>query len=192
NSAMSTVWVVRCTSTRLTHYWKICRLPFPSMHCQLRQTFSSQQASALYYTELEQGLKSNFLSDTIINRLMLFIVNTGLLTSLFAMATLISLVISPLTLIYATFYFCIGRLYTNSFLATLNARKAITGQVDDVSHMLVSIPPAFSNTRQISTGNKLQHQAISIRIETTQEQHSMVSKNDLVCFYSPRGPLILD
>ncbi|KAH0579391.1 hypothetical protein H2248_003530 [Termitomyces sp. 'cryptogamus'] len=95
------------------------------------------------------------------------------------MASLISLIASPLTLIYATFYFCIGRLYTNSFLATLNARKAITGQVDDISHMLVSIPPTLLNTQQGSAGKKSHQQTISIRIETTQEQHGKVPASNL-------------
>ncbi|KAG6867251.1 hypothetical protein C0993_005198 [Termitomyces sp. T159_Od127] len=74
-------------------------------------------------------------------------------------------------------------IYTNSFLATLNARKAITGQIDDVSHMLVSIPPKISTTQQSSSiGNRSQAQAISIRIETTREQHGVASSGTSVCF----------
>ncbi|KII84161.1 hypothetical protein PLICRDRAFT_179836 [Plicaturopsis crispa FD-325 SS-3] len=67
-------------------------------------------------------------SDTIITRLVVFTVNTGLLTSVCAISSLIAIVASPDTLIYATFYFCIGRLYANSLLATLNARKSIRGE----------------------------------------------------------------
>lgn len=70
--------------------------------------------------------------------------------------------------------------YTNSFLATLNARKTITGQIDDVSNMLVSIPSALSNTCQSSIRNKTQKQAISIKIETTREQHGVVANNNSV------------
>ncbi|KAF8063374.1 hypothetical protein FPV67DRAFT_239993 [Lyophyllum atratum] len=115
-------------------------------------------------------------SDTIINRLILFVVNTGILTSCCAVASLVSLVASPNTLIYASFYFCIGRLYTNSLLATLNARKSLTGTIDDVSHMLVSLPRSVV-TPSGSTGGiegGLQNtgksnQNISIRIDTTKE-----------------------
>ncbi|KAF9463770.1 hypothetical protein BDZ94DRAFT_588844 [Collybia nuda] len=107
-------------------------------------------------------------SDTIINRLILFVVNTGVLTSCCALASLISLLASPKSLIYASFYFCIGRFYTNSFLATLNARKSLTGTVDDVSHMLVSLPPSVL-TPAGSIGTKAGGQNISIRIDTTKE-----------------------
>ncbi|KAF8067014.1 hypothetical protein FPV67DRAFT_1224385 [Lyophyllum atratum] len=115
-------------------------------------------------------------SDTIINRLILFVVNTGILTSCCAVASLVSLLASPNTLIYACFYFCIGRLYTNSLLATLNARKSLTGTIDDVSHMLVSLPPSVM-TPSGSTGGiegrqtigKGPSQNISIRIDTTKE-----------------------
>lgn len=104
-------------------------------------------------------------SDSIITRLMVFVVNTGMLTTICAVSSLIALVVSPNTLIYATFYFCIGRFYTNSFLATLNARRSISGSTqhtENTSHMVMSIPTSVLN------GRKTQ-QDIAIRIETTQE-----------------------
>ncbi|KAF8800906.1 hypothetical protein BYT27DRAFT_7116379, partial [Phlegmacium glaucopus] len=64
-------------------------------------------------------------SDTMINKLILFAVNTGFLTSICAVASLVSIVVAGHTFIYIGFFFCIGRLYTNSLLATLNARKMI-------------------------------------------------------------------
>ncbi|KAF7368464.1 hypothetical protein MVEN_00169600 [Mycena venus] len=71
-------------------------------------------------------------SETMVNRLILFTINTGLLTSLCAVASLISLIVSPKTLIYASFYFCIGRLYSNALLASLNARDVIRGSINDI------------------------------------------------------------
>ncbi|KAJ7833185.1 hypothetical protein B0H13DRAFT_2370564 [Mycena leptocephala] len=71
-------------------------------------------------------------TETMVNRLILFTINTGLLTSLCAIASLISLIVSPTTLIYASFYFCIGRLYSNALLASLNARDIIRGHIHDV------------------------------------------------------------
>ncbi|THU77207.1 hypothetical protein K435DRAFT_702890, partial [Dendrothele bispora CBS 962.96] len=64
-------------------------------------------------------------SDTMINKLILFTVHTGSITTLFAISSLISITVAPNTFVYIFFFFCIGRLYTNSFLATLNARHAI-------------------------------------------------------------------
>lgn len=108
-------------------------------------------------------------SDTMINRLMLFVVNTGVLTSCIAIAALVALIASPLTLIYACFYFCIGRLYTNSFLATLNGRDLVKRKNNDTSHMLNSIPPTLLNTHSSTNSKKLFPQNISIRIDQTQE-----------------------
>ncbi|KAJ6529903.1 hypothetical protein DFH09DRAFT_153781 [Mycena vulgaris] len=81
---------------------------------------------------LQQTRPASLETETMINRLILFTINTGLLTSLCAIASLISLIASPRTLIYASFYFCIGRLYSNSLLASLNARAVIRGQINDI------------------------------------------------------------
>ncbi|KAJ4501219.1 hypothetical protein C8R41DRAFT_749487 [Lentinula lateritia] len=62
----------------------------------------------------------------------LFAVNTGALTSLCAVASLISILAAPNTFIYISFFFCMGRLYTNSLLATLNARSKIRNAGDNV------------------------------------------------------------
>ncbi|THV06296.1 hypothetical protein K435DRAFT_789450 [Dendrothele bispora CBS 962.96] len=64
-------------------------------------------------------------SDTMLQRLILFAVHTGSVTTVFAIASLVSITVAPNTFCYIFFFFCIGRLYTNSFLATLNARRAI-------------------------------------------------------------------
>ncbi|KAF8154969.1 hypothetical protein B0H34DRAFT_718827 [Crassisporium funariophilum] len=106
-------------------------------------------------------------SDSIINKLIIFVVNTGVLTTCCAIASLISLVASPNSLIYATFYFCIGRFYTNSFLATLNARKSMSGNnFDDTNnHQMLSLPTSVISPHSSSNGK----QNIAIRIETTKE-----------------------
>jgi len=78
-------------------------------------------------------------SDTMINTLIIFCVNTGLLTSLCAIASLVAIVVSPNTFIYICFYFLLGRLYCNSLLATLNARKAIRSLGENPSYSLQAI-----------------------------------------------------
>jgi len=109
-------------------------------------------------------------SDTLITRLIVFVVNTGVLTSLCAVASLISLITSPRTLIYAAFYYCLGRLYTNSLIATLNARKTITQAMEDRSDKLYSFQ-TLSNGASLYTKTNAEPPPtnISIRIDTTQE-----------------------
>ncbi|KII84151.1 hypothetical protein PLICRDRAFT_371772 [Plicaturopsis crispa FD-325 SS-3] len=114
-------------------------------------------------------------SDTMITKLVVFTVNTGLLTSLCAISSLIAIAVSPDTLIYAAFYFCIGRLYANSLLATLNARRAIRGQIYDSDMSLQSVGGKSSSIRMASPRNasavdpsRPPHN-ISIQIETTKD-----------------------
>ncbi|KAF9000141.1 hypothetical protein BDQ17DRAFT_1308178 [Cyathus striatus] len=106
-------------------------------------------------------------SDSVINRLMVFVVNTGMITTICAVSSLIALLSSPKTLIYATFYFCIGRLYTNSFLATLNARRTVDNGFDD--HNMVSLPTTSGQSPNVTTNSKHFHQNISIRVDTTKD-----------------------
>ncbi|KAJ3793793.1 hypothetical protein GGU11DRAFT_369897 [Lentinula aff. detonsa] len=64
-------------------------------------------------------------SDTIINRLIVCVVNTGALSSLAAIASSILVLSAHNTLLYLGIFFCIGKLYTNSLLANLNIRTII-------------------------------------------------------------------
>ncbi|EIN08235.1 hypothetical protein PUNSTDRAFT_143881 [Punctularia strigosozonata HHB-11173 SS5] len=92
-------------------------------------------------------------SDSTINRLMIFVFNTGLLTSVCAMASLISILAWPNAYIYITFFFMIGRLYNNSILAALNSRTSggstsANGRSRDNGDVSVSF--GASNTQQRS------------------------------------------
>lgn len=109
-------------------------------------------------------------TDRMISRLIVIVVNTGVLTSVCAVGSLVSLAVFPATLIYAAFYFCIGRLYTNSLLATLNARRRLKIRNDRELTMVSlsanwsgwawgthssSTPPNFSMaTRETTTGTE--------------------------------------
>jgi hypothetical protein len=73
------------------------------------------------------------------------------------------------------------QVYTNSFLATLNARKTITGRIDDVSHMLVSMPPTLITPLGSAGKVSKVSQNISIRIDTTKERDRL----DVVCALLP-------
>ncbi|EDR01864.1 uncharacterized protein LACBIDRAFT_310401 [Laccaria bicolor S238N-H82] len=113
-------------------------------------------------------------SDTIITKLIIFSVNTGLLTSVCALGSLVSILAWPTTFIYIAFYFCIGRLYTNSLLATLNARKKLrelsdgiqnTSAMENVSVSLQSLGRGHASDFSSSQ----QRQNISIKIDTKKE-----------------------
>ncbi|KAF9074220.1 hypothetical protein BDP27DRAFT_224577 [Rhodocollybia butyracea] len=64
-------------------------------------------------------------TDALVNHLMHFCLKTGLLTTLCAICSLISISVWPETFVYIAFYCALARLYANSFLATLNARAEL-------------------------------------------------------------------
>ncbi|EIM83304.1 uncharacterized protein STEHIDRAFT_141116 [Stereum hirsutum FP-91666 SS1] len=66
-------------------------------------------------------------TNSMINRLVTFSLNTGLVTSVDALIAAITLKVWPNTYIYMLFYLMLGRLYTNSLMATLNSREYIRG-----------------------------------------------------------------
>ncbi|KAK7444081.1 hypothetical protein VKT23_015479 [Stygiomarasmius scandens] len=65
-------------------------------------------------------------SNKLINRLVLFSINTGSLTALCACCSLLFILVLPNTFWYFAFYFVISRFYSNSLLATLNARRRLS------------------------------------------------------------------
>ncbi|KAL9709437.1 hypothetical protein Ac2012v2_007172 [Leucoagaricus gongylophorus] len=182
-----TVWVI--ISMQFDTYEKLLKIsPLTITINALSTTIDMLIATSLVY--LLHNARTGFKrSNTMINKLIIFIVSTGVLTTLCAVAALISLTVSPRTLIYASFYFCIGRLYVNSFLATLNARSSIVDPIDNVDHMLVSLPPSALLSTQKNQPN------ISIRIDTTYEavheraamQQQKVPDDKEICADSDKG-----
>ncbi|KAL4081991.1 hypothetical protein V8B97DRAFT_144516 [Scleroderma yunnanense] len=108
-------------------------------------------------------------SRTGFRRLIIFSVNTGLLTSILAISSLITISVWPNAFIYISFYFCLGRMYCNSLLATLNARRIIRGDStdDDVSMSLQGVKKTTQSV--IGTSQRPLPNNISIKIDTTQE-----------------------
>ncbi|OJT07350.1 hypothetical protein TRAPUB_1816 [Trametes pubescens] len=132
-------------------------------------------------------------SNTLINRLMVFAVNTGLLTSICACLSLITILALPNTFIYITFFFLVGRMYSNSLMATLNARKSLRdASSHDVSVSLRDIQPAATNLSNIAPYASRRADGIAIRIDTTKDtKHdgSEVRRAPSPLFYDPRPRL---
>ncbi|KAK0474193.1 hypothetical protein IW261DRAFT_1568892 [Armillaria novae-zelandiae] len=67
-------------------------------------------------------------SDTLVNGLVIYAINTGAVTSLISAATLTLYNVMPNNLIFIAAYFLLSKLYAISFLATLNTRKVVRGR----------------------------------------------------------------
>ncbi|KZS95668.1 hypothetical protein SISNIDRAFT_452320 [Sistotremastrum niveocremeum HHB9708] len=101
-------------------------------------------------------------SDGMITKMIAFCVNTGLITSLCAIASLVTIVALPNAFVYIAFYFALGRLYSNSLLATLNARQALrnASRQDDIS---------MSGGRGHTFSRSEAPRAVSIKVDTTRQ-----------------------
>ncbi|OSC96738.1 hypothetical protein PYCCODRAFT_1378605 [Trametes coccinea BRFM310] len=109
-------------------------------------------------------------SNTLINKLMVFAVNTGLLTSVCACLSLITILALPNTFVYICFFFLVGRLYSNSLMATLNARKSLRdASTNELSVSLRDMQPAASTNLANFSNIGRRGEGIAIRIDTTKE-----------------------
>jgi len=64
-------------------------------------------------------------TNSIIMTLMIFSINTGLLTSIIATVCAITFAIMPTNFVWQSFFWVLGKCYVNSLLATLNSREYI-------------------------------------------------------------------
>ncbi|KAF9524763.1 hypothetical protein CPB83DRAFT_886020 [Crepidotus variabilis] len=84
-------------------------------------------------------------TDDVVSFLMAFTINTGLLTSICAIACFVTYAIWPQKFIFMGIYFALSKLYVNSLLASLNARSSLRVFSDAVSGFPtgVSAPISF-------------------------------------------------
>ncbi|KAF9050875.1 hypothetical protein BDZ89DRAFT_594735 [Hymenopellis radicata] len=161
NAGCGTVWVVLAMSKK--SYKDLLDISAMTMTINALSVAADVLIS-LSLCIIFQRSKTGFRrSDTILTKLTIFFLNTGLATSMCAVGSLISLAVSPNSLVYALWYFCIGRLYTNSLLAALNARNIIRGQTADLDELS---PPTVPTSRASSSARTPN---ISIRIDTMQQ-----------------------
>jgi len=85
-------------------------------------------------------------SDTLINRLIIYSVNTGTLTSVFSCAVLVSYNMMPDNLIFIALYFILSKLYANSCVATLNTRRFVHGRGTDREEATIPTFVMVANT----------------------------------------------
>ncbi|KAF4622251.1 hypothetical protein D9613_009608 [Agrocybe pediades] len=113
------------------------------------------------------GLKR---TDSIITLLMAFSINTGLLTSICAIACLVTYAIWPQRFVFMGIFFALSKLYVNSLLASLNARTAFrSGRELDydlsfgmgTSNRRISGSIAFPKVKDSSQGTGIHESAAS-------------------------------
>jgi len=72
-------------------------------------------------------------TNSIIRTMMLYCVNTALLTSMCSIACLVAFVVAPDGYTFLALHFLPSKLYLNALLATLNAKETLRGRVVSMS-----------------------------------------------------------
>lgn len=91
-------------------------------------------------------------TDTLINILMAYTVNTGLIVGIDAALGMITYIVMPNNFVFLAFYLLLSKLYLNSYLATLNARDELRERVDD--HVSIHLS-------QMSGSRRFESQAVT-------------------------------
>ncbi|KAF7319785.1 hypothetical protein MKEN_00761000 [Mycena kentingensis (nom. inval.)] len=86
-------------------------------------------------------------TDTIINRLIIGAVETGVFAATFAMGDLFAFVFFQESNLYLLFAFPIGRIYTNTLLHVLNSRDSIRSAPQTMTGGAISLGEVFSDVR---------------------------------------------
>jgi hypothetical protein len=137
-------------------------------------------------------------TDVLLKRLLGYTLNTGFITSLFAIIEIITFVTSPHTLVFLSFVFVQNKLYANCLLATLNARNDLRARLPAVK---VGAGSEDGNMRMsrwspIPKSSPTQTRAIQISTETVVQKdpsYPSATKSPTSCalsFHSPASSVV--
>ncbi|KAI9063667.1 hypothetical protein FKP32DRAFT_693080 [Trametes sanguinea] len=154
--------------------------------------FALSEISGILYTSLGAGVVADILiaasmcvllaqrqtgfarTDSMVRVLILYSVNTGALTSLCALLCLITYATMPDNFVFIGVYFVLPKLFLNSLLATLNARRPLR---EAGSGPMLSIPltptsisrGSPSGATQYSRSNHYEQSGLQIQVHRTTE-----------------------
>jgi len=113
-------------------------------------------------------------TDSLVNILMVYTVNTGLLTSIVAAISLILYTVTPHNYIFLALYFNMSKLYLNALLATLNARSNLRNQMNGAIATIplsgIAEPGSDNSSKRIPASP---HIAINVEIYTETKPESL-------------------
>jgi len=131
-----------------------------SFRWEIFLAFSSTVAIDLYIAAVlsfllwksQTGIKR---TDSALFTLIQYIVSTGVLTSVASLVYILLYVIKPDSLLYLAQEFSITRLYANSFLAMMNARSGLRGQLSSPVDLEINLQSAirFDDPSSTSIGS---------------------------------------
>jgi len=125
-----------------------------------------------YLRKSRVGIKR---TDSLLNLLMIYTVQTGAITSIFSMGCFIAFAVQPGSYVFLALYFPLSKLYTNALFATLNARSNLrensTGSVVSTIPTLTDGRASFLPIKQSRSDGSPMGQGVSVQVETTTDRH---------------------
>jgi len=174
--ATAVVYTIRSFSLRLVQADQIKTLGSIALSLGVATDIFTAASLSYFLHKMRTGYKR---SDTLINRLIIYSVNTGLLTSVFSAAVLVTYNLMPANLIFIAFYFSLSKLYANSCLATLNTRRFVQGRGTD--HEEATIPTFLMVANTFTRPRSLYRQKETQRQLSVQQQKvSVASDSDKI------------
>jgi hypothetical protein len=131
---MAVLFTIRSFHLRVGQANQIKTLATTALALGVATDILTAAALSYFLHKMRTGYKK---SDTLINRLIIYSVNTGTLTSVFSVAVLVAYNTMPDNLIFIALYFTLSKLYANSCLATLNTRRFVRGRGTDREEMTI-------------------------------------------------------
>jgi len=122
-------------------------------------------------------------TESLINRLITWTINTGLLTSIFAIADFICILTMESNLVYVGVFFVVSKLYTNSILASVNMRATlkkgshiISGTTLESGRGTLNLV-ALSTTQQSTRATSSSNQGAGKQTSSFEEMYHSQSEN---------------
>ncbi|KAF9443987.1 hypothetical protein P691DRAFT_808039 [Macrolepiota fuliginosa MF-IS2] len=100
--------------------------------------------SMIYFLSRQRGHLLNR-STRVIDRLIIWTVRSGLMTSLTALTMLIVFRIAPRTSYWSAIYICLGKLYSNTIISTLNGRQQLRNSISSTT--AIDLSTKFTSRR---------------------------------------------
>ncbi|KAJ8093342.1 hypothetical protein PM082_020199 [Marasmius tenuissimus] len=107
-------------------------------------------ALCFFLNRLRTGYRQ---SDSLVNSLVRYAVNTGAITGAVSLTTLILYNLMPQNLVFISTYFILSKFYAISFMATLNTRRVVRGKGTDKQG--TSNPTGGNNTNMFHLGTRM-------------------------------------
>ncbi|EMD40123.1 hypothetical protein CERSUDRAFT_81422 [Gelatoporia subvermispora B] len=111
-------------------------------------------------------------TDSVVTTLMIYSINTGLLTSILALVSVITFATMPVNFVWLSFFWIMGKCYVNSFLALLNSRENLREKASRVAVGMSRLRTGRSVPSMQARGSGLTRkpsEALAVTIETVTE-----------------------